>query len=97
MNNILTLSTAKSKKERRAVAKVQRKLEAKLIASGNLEALAPKVPVQKQSINLPSNEEGNVDGALRALEARDGSFFFLFYSFHFHIFFICVKFAKLLG
>lgn len=52
-------------------AKRQRKLEARLLASGNTEALAPKVPLQQQTIDLPGNEEGGVRGALEAAEKRE--------------------------
>lgn len=62
---------SKSKKQRRMAAKRQRKLEARLIASGNTEALAPKVPLQQQSIDLPWNAEGSVAGALDAVESRE--------------------------
>ena len=62
---------AKSKKTRRLVAKRQRKLEAKMIASGNTEAFEPKIPLQQQTIDLPSNEEGSVEGALEAARTRD--------------------------
>ena len=51
--------------------KRQRIMEAKLVAEGNLEALAPKIPLQHQSINLPTNEEGTAEGALVTKEARD--------------------------
>ena len=53
------------------VAKRQRKLEAKMIASGNTEALEPKIPIQQQTIDLPSNEDGSVEGALEAAKTRD--------------------------
>ncbi|KFY08639.1 hypothetical protein V492_06040 [Pseudogymnoascus sp. VKM F-4246] len=62
---------SKSKKTRRLVAKRQRKLEARLIASGDTEALIPKVPLQQQTIDLPSNEQGSVEGALDAVSKRD--------------------------
>ncbi|KAI0164747.1 mitochondrial ribosomal protein L37-domain-containing protein [Xylariaceae sp. FL1272] len=61
---------SKSKKQRRLAAKRQRLYEARLIAEGNLEALAPKIPLQHQSINLPANEENTTEGALRSIEAR---------------------------
>jgi large subunit ribosomal protein L54 len=57
---------AKSKKLRRAAAKRQRKLEAKMLASGDMSALQPKVPLTQQSIDLPANEEGTLEGALEA-------------------------------
>ncbi|KAI0022942.1 mitochondrial ribosomal protein L37-domain-containing protein [Xylariomycetidae sp. FL0641] len=62
---------SKSKKQRRIAAKRQRALEAKLVAEGNLEALAPKVPLPEQSINLPGNEAGTVEGALESRQARE--------------------------
>lgn len=62
---------SKSKKQRRIAAKRQRSLEAKLLAEGNLEALAPKIPLQQQSINMPGNEEGTPEGALAAVAARE--------------------------
>ena len=42
-----------------------------MLLSGNLEALAPKVPITKQSIDLPSNEEGTERGALEAVDGRE--------------------------
>ena len=63
--------TAKSKKERRAAAKKQRILEAKLLASGDMEALAPKVPLQHQSINLPDGGTGSLGDVLEATGKRD--------------------------
>ncbi|KAI6093328.1 mitochondrial ribosomal protein L37-domain-containing protein [Hypoxylon rubiginosum] len=62
---------SKSKKQRRLAAKRQRALEARLLAEGNIEALAPKIPLQHQSINLPANEEGSLEGALAAQQARE--------------------------
>ncbi|KAI0013434.1 mitochondrial ribosomal protein L37-domain-containing protein [Xylariaceae sp. FL0662B] len=62
---------SKSKKQRRLAAKKQRAHEAKLLAEGNLEALAPKVPLPHQTINLPANEDGSVKGAIEAQAARE--------------------------
>lgn len=67
----LPIHLAKSKKQRRIAAKRQRLLEARLLAEGNLEALAPKIPLQQQSINMPANEEGTPEGALAAVAARE--------------------------
>lgn len=53
--------TAKSKKQRRMALKRQRELEAKVMESGDLEALAPKIPLQHQTLNLPLGVE-TVDG-----------------------------------
>lgn len=63
--------TAKSKKQRRLAAKRQKELEAKLLAEGNHEALAPKVPLQHQSINLPGREGGSLEENIAAAEKRD--------------------------
>ncbi|KAI5920012.1 mitochondrial ribosomal protein L37-domain-containing protein [Camillea tinctor] len=62
---------SKSKKQRRLAMKRQRAYEARLLAEGNIEALAPKIPLQHQSINLPGNEENTPEGALKAREARE--------------------------
>ncbi|RYP25280.1 hypothetical protein DL767_008458 [Monosporascus sp. MG133] len=62
---------SKSKKQRRLAAKRQRALEARLLAEGNLEALAPKIPLQQQSVNLPANEAGTAEGAMAASAARE--------------------------
>ncbi|KAI0600769.1 mitochondrial ribosomal protein L37-domain-containing protein [Biscogniauxia sp. FL1348] len=62
---------SKSKKQRRLAMRRQRAYEARLLAEGNIEALAPKIPLQHQSINLPSNEEGTPEGALAAQAARE--------------------------
>ncbi|KAL8387697.1 hypothetical protein RB595_009731 [Gaeumannomyces hyphopodioides] len=62
---------SKSKKQRRAAAKRQRLLEAKILASGDLSALAPKIPLQQQSINLPGGEDGTTESAVRAAEKRE--------------------------
>ena len=42
------------------------------MAEGNLEALAPKIPLQQQSINMPGNEDGTAEGAVAAAAAREG-------------------------
>ncbi|KLU84151.1 hypothetical protein MAPG_03196 [Magnaporthiopsis poae ATCC 64411] len=62
---------SKSKKQRRAAAKRQRLLEAKILASGDLSALAPKIPLQQQSINLPGGEDGTTESAVFAAEKRE--------------------------
>ncbi|CAJ2501584.1 Uu.00g044370.m01.CDS01 [Anthostomella pinea] len=62
---------SKSKKQRRLAAKRQRALEARLLAEGNIEALAPKIPLQHQSVNMPGNEEGTTEGAIAAQQARE--------------------------
>jgi large subunit ribosomal protein L54 len=51
-------------------AKQKRKREARLLAAGNTEALVPKVPLQQQTIDLPWNEEGSVDGAMETMGKR---------------------------
>lgn len=58
---------SKSKKQRRIAAKRQRVLEAQVLASGNIEALAPKIPLQQQSINLPDSPEQ----AFEAVDKRE--------------------------
>lgn len=63
--------TAKSKKQRRLAAKQQKAREAKLLAEGNLEALAPKVPLQKQSGNLPGEAGGSVHDNVVAADKRE--------------------------
>lgn len=69
---MLTLrQTAKSKKQRKLAAKRKKALEAKLLAEGNLEALAPKVPLQHQAVNLPGEEGGSLDQNVEAQRARD--------------------------
>lgn len=62
---------AKSKKQRRLAAKRQKALEAKLLAEGNLEALAPKIPLQHQSMNLPGEENGTVLDNIAAADKRE--------------------------
>jgi large subunit ribosomal protein L54 len=63
--------TAKSKKQRRAAAKRKLKHEQAMLASGETEAYAPKIPLQRQTIDLPSNEDGTLTGALEAAEKRE--------------------------
>jgi large subunit ribosomal protein L54 len=46
-------------------------LESKLLASGDLEALVPKIPLPKQSINLPGAGEGDLKSAVHALGKRE--------------------------
>ncbi|TVY71290.1 hypothetical protein LSUE1_G004929 [Lachnellula suecica] len=48
---------SKSAKLRRKAAKRQRKLEAKMLASGNTEAFTPKVPITQQSVELEGADE----------------------------------------
>jgi large subunit ribosomal protein L54 len=57
--------TAKSKKQRRVAAKALRKQQLM-----NPEALAPKIPLHEQTIDLPSGD-GSLQGAIAAMEARD--------------------------
>ncbi|KAI9858522.1 MAG: hypothetical protein M1824_004258 [Vezdaea acicularis] len=57
---------SKSKKQRRLATKRLQKQ-----ALLNPESLVPKVPLHQQSIDLPSNEEGTLEGALRAENVRD--------------------------
>lgn len=69
--NLASKQTAKSKKQRRLALKRQRQLEAKLLASGDLEALVPKVPLHKQTVNLPAAEGGTLREALEAVDRRE--------------------------
>ncbi|KAL2270000.1 hypothetical protein VTJ83DRAFT_2184 [Remersonia thermophila] len=62
---------SKSKKQRRLALKRQRAAEARMLATGDLEALVPKVPLQKQSVNLPAAEPGNVAQAIEAHDQRE--------------------------
>ncbi|KAG7292426.1 hypothetical protein NEMBOFW57_002461 [Staphylotrichum longicolle] len=62
---------SKSKKQRRLALKRQRLQEARLLASGDLAALVPKIPLQKQTVNLPSAEPGNLGQAVEAAEKRE--------------------------
>jgi len=55
---------AKSKKQRQRAAKALRKQQ--LL---HPEALAPKIPIYEQSVDLPAGE-GSVEAALDAKEAR---------------------------
>lgn len=41
-----------------------------MLASGNLEALQPKIPLQQQSINIQGEENGTVADNLAAAEKR---------------------------
>lgn len=71
LTNTSTPPTAKSKKQRRLAMKRARAQEAKLLASGDLEALAPKIPLQKQSLNLPGSVNGGVQDAVLADDKRE--------------------------
>ncbi|KAK0703730.1 mitochondrial ribosomal protein L37-domain-containing protein [Lasiosphaeria miniovina] len=62
---------SKSRKVRRLAAKRQRTLEAKILASGDMEALAPKIPLVKQTINLLVGEGQGLPDALQAAEKRE--------------------------
>ncbi|AEO54108.1 hypothetical protein MYCTH_2296263 [Thermothelomyces thermophilus ATCC 42464] len=62
---------SKSKKQRRLALKRQRQQEARILASGDLEALVPKIPLQKQTVNLPAAEPGNVAQAIEAVDKRE--------------------------
>ncbi|KAF4464092.1 mitochondrial ribosomal L37p [Fusarium albosuccineum] len=62
---------SKSKKQRKLAARNQKALEAKLLAEGNLEALAPKVPLQQQSINVLGEENQGVEHNIEAAEKRE--------------------------
>jgi large subunit ribosomal protein L54 len=42
-----------------------------MLLSGNMDALTPKVPITRQSIDLPANEQGTTRGALEAVDGRE--------------------------
>ncbi len=43
-----------------------------MMATGNLEALVPKVPLPAQSINIPDGSDiGGLKGAIHAVQKRD--------------------------
>lgn len=62
---------AKSKKQRQKFAKRQRQIEQAIIASGDLTALAPKIPLQQQTVNLPGKPDGDVRDSLHASDKRE--------------------------
>ncbi|KAH7163198.1 mitochondrial ribosomal protein L37-domain-containing protein [Dactylonectria estremocensis] len=62
---------SKSKKQRQLAAKRQKALEAQALADGNLDALAPKIPLQHQSINILGKENSSVEHNIEAAEKRD--------------------------
>ena len=62
---------SKSKKQRKLAAKRQKALEARLLAEGNLEALAPKIPLQQQSVNLPGEEGASLEENIEAERRRE--------------------------
>ncbi|KAK5658715.1 hypothetical protein OQA88_1524 [Cercophora sp. LCS_1] len=62
---------SKSRKQRRLAAKRRQQQEAKLLASGNLEALVPPVPLPKQSVNLPGSQNGTLEDSIYAAEKRE--------------------------
>ena len=68
---LILIVTAKSRKTRRLAAKRKATAEAKMLASGNLEALVPKIPLQKQSVNLPGDVKGGLEAAVAAAEKRE--------------------------
>ncbi|GKT98357.1 60s ribosomal protein mitochondrial [Fusarium langsethiae] len=62
---------SKSKKQRKLAAKRQKTHEAKLLAEGNLEALAPKIPIQHQSVNILGEENKSVEHNVEAAQKRE--------------------------
>ncbi|KAM0240081.1 hypothetical protein ACHAP5_008110 [Fusarium lateritium] len=62
---------SKSKKQRKLAAKRQRAHEAKLLAEGNLEALAPKIPIQHQAVNILGEENQGVEHNVEAAKKRE--------------------------
>ncbi|KEZ44215.1 hypothetical protein SAPIO_CDS3149 [Scedosporium apiospermum] len=61
---------SKSKKQRRLAAKKQRQLEARILATGDVEALAPKIPLQHQTLNLAHGGEGALSDVLKSSSKR---------------------------
>jgi large subunit ribosomal protein L54 len=51
--------------------KRQRKVEQRILASGDMEALAPKIPLEQQSVNLPGSQDGGVEEAILAAQKRE--------------------------
>ncbi|PHH52652.1 hypothetical protein CFIMG_001989RA [Ceratocystis fimbriata CBS 114723] len=68
--DLAAIEFSKSKKQRRIAAKKARQIEADMMASGDMSALAPKIPLHEQSINLPGSLEGGFDDSMEAAEAR---------------------------
>ncbi|KAL5614467.1 hypothetical protein BROUX41_004572 [Berkeleyomyces rouxiae] len=68
--DLAAIEFSKSKKQRRIAAKKARQIEADMLASGDMSALAPKIPLHEQSINLPGSEDGSFEDALEAADAR---------------------------
>ncbi|RGP65688.1 mitochondrial ribosomal l37p [Fusarium longipes] len=62
---------SKSKKQRKLAAKRQKAHEAKLLAEGNLDALAPKIPIQQQSVNIFGEENKGVEHNVEAAKKRE--------------------------
>jgi large subunit ribosomal protein L54 len=62
---------SKSKKERKLAVKKARLREEEAIASGNLDALAPKIPLQHQSVNLLGEEANSIADAVKAAQQRE--------------------------
>lgn len=56
---------AKTRKQRRNAAKAARKAALK-----NPDANIPKIPLEEQTIDLPSGD-GTIEGAIQAIKARD--------------------------
>lgn len=63
-------NTAKSQKVRQAASKARRKKLAALVATGDLSALEPQIPLQRQTVNLPGAGDGSVADAARADASR---------------------------
>jgi large subunit ribosomal protein L54 len=60
------VNAAKSKKQRRLAAKRLKKL-----AEMNPEGVVKKVPLEQQSVDLPSNAEGTAEGEMEARSVRE--------------------------
>lgn len=46
-------------------------MEAQALASGNLDALAPKIPLQHQSVNITGDENSTVEHNIEAAQKRE--------------------------
>jgi len=42
-----------------------------MLASGDVSVFEPKIPITQQSIDLPANEDGSTEGALKAERKRE--------------------------
>lgn len=45
-------------------------MEQKALLSGDTSHLQPRIPITQQTIDLPANEDGTLEGALESANAR---------------------------